>query len=203
MRFSFPSPIVWLRLSFFGCVLSSLPLARADLIVSDPVEVRDGWQMITQGAFSGLGLAPSEGPTYFVGLNTRDTRAPATNRGAAKYFRGVEITPGRYEITVLIGQDREFPFVGNLNVQLLADTNGDRSYAWSERIEATLLESHRPVPAPGEWVEWRLIYQIDNATKTAADQPVLGKTLGIMLLSNTARNTAFAFDSVGISRVRD
>lgn len=198
-----PSPLF----ATLPALLATLNITAA-VIVSDPVEAKDGWKLITpsSGTFANgeSGLTPVKGEIRFAGRNTSDTKAPATNRGAAKYFKGTQIAPGTYTITINIGKFEGLPFVPNLTVLLLADTNSDGNYSWNERIPisatgATLVKTEKPTPGDGAWTKWTCVFKITPETQNASGQPVSGATLGLLVLSNTKINTGFAFDDVAIS----
>ncbi|AHF90527.1 hypothetical protein OPIT5_10275 [Opitutaceae bacterium TAV5] len=185
--------------------LSRSAAAALDASVSDPVEANDGWEVVTQGKFIGgtAGLAPEKGAAFFDGRNTLDTRPPATNRGAARFFKGVTVEPGLWEITLSVGKFPDLDFITNLSVTLLADTDGAGVYKWSQRIPRAPQKEERPLPPDGGWARWTCVFRIEPGAQTGGGKPAIGAPLGLLILSNTRKDTGFAFDNVEIRRVAD
>jgi len=213
MRLSLPSISAFFlpRLTKLTALLAGLAAMEAASavfgaeapLVSDPVEPNDGWETITKGTFSNAattGLSPAAGENFFNGRNTADAKAPDTNRGLAKFFPGVKVTPGTYVLQFSVARLPGLPLPGNIAVQLLADANGDGKYSWNERLADVATDADRPAPGENAWAAWTIKISVPPGVKTSGGQPAAGKPLGVMVLSNTKLNSAFAFDALTIER---
>ncbi|MDQ8194049.1 PEP-CTERM sorting domain-containing protein [Coraliomargarita sp. SDUM461004] len=172
------------------CAASML---QAQFTITDSVENNDGWEILTGGGFStGVsGLAPTDGSTFFYART-----GGSGNRGAAKYFSETFIE-GEYTISADIGHQEAWTF-SEPGLLLMADTNNDGLYQYSERILDGRTAISNPTPVEGSWETWTISYTINSSTQTANGDLVLGHEIGFYVL-DLLDSDGYAFDNLNIS----
>ncbi len=182
-------------LSSLVALLASLSL-NAQVTISDPVDTDDGWTYITSGGFSPatFGLTPVEGDTFFFATTTS-----SQNRGAWKYFTDVEFIEGNYTATFSVGKLDARDFASGISFLLMADTNDDGNYQYSERILDSRVIVSDPTPASGEWETWTVTWTITGTTETEGSELVLGHDIGFYALASNLNGAGYAFDALDIN----
>ena len=123
--------------------------------------------------------------------------ASGNSRGTWKLFSDA-FTAEQLKVSYSVGDrnDRTLPVV---TAFLFADTNGDNTYAWTERIVDTATQS-RSQPVSG-WSSWVDTYAITENTKTALGEAVVGKKIGFFILANVGTGEALSFDALQIETI--
>ncbi|WP_043583102.1 hypothetical protein [Geminisphaera colitermitum] len=196
----------------FGAILLAATLAAnlhaTDPIVTDSVEDNNAngstdwsskWHRIgTGGAMTSTsgGLVATSGSNFWLG----NSPTSAGNRGIARYYTDATITTGTYTIEFDLGAMTDVVFTTNLEIALLADTDSNTQYDYSERFGIVGISS-LPTFTDGTaaWKHVELTVVVTADTKTAGDQSVVGTTLGFMILSNVPVGYGYAFDNLTIS----
>ncbi|MDQ8194057.1 hypothetical protein QEH59_06455 [Coraliomargarita sp. SDUM461004] len=175
------------------CLLLVLNSIYGVNIIQDDVDNSDGWQIITGGSFSSnYGLLNPECGIHFFRAQT----SGSGNRGAAKYFTNTFAT-GRYLLEFKIGNQDGISFDNDVGIMLMADTNNDGLYSYSERIISGRLILTEDTPTTNTWSTWQIRYIIDENTTTANGDPVLGKPIGCYTLAYL-NNSGYCFDDLSV-----
>jgi len=196
LRFTRPS---LLALPLVLGLIGSTPRATAAVLLTDVVDSGGGWNTITGGTFSASagGLTPQAGTSFFNGSNSSST---ATNRGISKYFSSYNLAAGTYTATFSLGDLNTLPFTTSaFEIKLMADTNNDGNYTYSERINSGITAVSKVNPADA-WNTWTYSYTITDSTTTAAGNLAVGSHIGFMILANVASSN-YAFDNLTIDYV--
>lgn len=186
---------------------SSLHAQATKTVVIDAVENITDWTrlvtntLVNNNVYDTRGdLTATAGTYYWLGGNVTGTGTP--NRGIYQYFSGVSLEVGIYTVTFDIALPTNVTsFVGNLEISLLADTNGAAgSYNYNERLEASALtKTSATTPESGKWETWTYTFEVTAETANRLGDTVVGSGLGFLINAAVADGTGYAFDNLVIT----
>lgn len=158
-----------------------------------------GWNYNATGIFyttltdiAGGTLTPTAGDRFL----TVSIGASNSTTGASIIFQDVAIAAGTYSVSFDIAGLSGKTFNPPGYLMLLADTNNNGLYGFSERISTTVYD--RPDVSEGGWHSWTYTFTITDDSLTTGGASVIGSDLGFVVLSSAANN-GFAFDNLSIS----
>lgn len=175
-----PSPALFRTVGLAAAVMASLP-ASAALIVNDPVQSNDGWNVSGNTLhFLGAccGTAPTAGTEYLHIQNFG-------GRVASKTFSGLNLAAGTYVVTFDMGSFNNQPFSILSGIGLTA--GGGLLLASAATV---------PTPAQGQVLTWTVSYEV------TLQHVALGQSLGFSLEApDTGAERNASFDNLRIDFV--
>ncbi len=211
-------------LSCLASLASLLSLPAAELIIEDdfygPIAGRDSWDegWARQGNYLGgwetgraqfvwefAGLDPVRGENFFSGYRgSSEDFDDITQVGIKRFFPEHQWQEGTYILRIHVGAGEGWIF-NPPSVLLMAETTGDGEYAWGKRVDGRRIVTTAS-PAPGEWVEWEIQWEVDATTRNAGSgdtldpggDPILGSEMGVLVIRTLAPDEGYAVDALSI-----